>query len=142
MSFVAALAIAGLVLTFLLPQGQIQNGKLYLYDSSVADLYQRSTLWDRWWQVYSVVASILTSALCVLVVADIDKQRPLKIAVATVSILLHLASMFSFTLIHELDHSSIVDTASSKYNVKTTVGPAVWIQIGLPFLSYYKHTLL
>lgn len=138
-SIVVLLSIAGLTLTFLLPHGKIQNGNIYLYDSSNADLYQRPTVWDRWWQIYSAFASILTSALCVLVTADTKDRKSLKIAVALVSILLHVCSMLSISLVHQMDHSAIADTSSAKFDVKTTVGAAVWIQVGLPFLSYYKH---
>lgn len=139
---VTLLSIAALVLVFLLPHGQIDNGKIYLYDSDAADLYARRNVWDRWWQVYSVAASVLTSALCVLIVANPAGHKGLKVAVVVVSILLHVCSMLSFTLVHEMERNAILDTASDKYDVKTTVGPAVWIQICLPFLSYFKHIAL
>lgn len=142
-SAVALLSTSAMVLVFVLPHGQIQtNQKIYLYNSTAADLYQRSTVWDKWWKVYSIAASTLVSALCVLLVADITNQRALKIAVAVTSVLLHIVTMFSFTLVHEMEHSAIADSSSSEHNVKTTTGIAVWVQFALPFLSYYKHIAL
>lgn len=141
-SVVTLLSIAALVLVFVLPQGKIENGNIYLYDSEAADLYARRNIWDRLWVVYSVVASVLTSALCVLVVGDATGRKGLKILIAAVSVLLHITTMFSFSLIHEMEVNAIADTASNKYDVKTRVGPAVWIQIALPFLSYFKHVAL
>lgn len=137
-------SIGILVLIFILPHGVIENGKLYLYNSSAADYYQRNSTWDTWWTIYSSFAGVLSSFICVLIVADIknNEHTPLKIMCASSSVLLHLVSMTCMPLVHEMQHTSIIDSASSAYEVHTKIGIGLYVQLALPFLSYAKHLLL
>lgn len=141
---IAVGAIGILIMIFILPHGFVNNEKMYLYDSSAADFYQRNSVWDTWWTVYSCFASTFSSLLCICLVADIDgnERTPLKIVCAVASVVLHLISMTCMPLVHEMQHTSIIDTASSEHEIHTTIGSGLYIQFSLPFVSYAKHLLL